>query len=146
MFISQVFHARDQNDFIKKWLHATGFVRIQDHYLWKFGMVIMCYNIWVSLDAGGRVRDSVPAVELMTVAYKDGLGREFVPNPHPYVNLTILPSISGKPHLMRNQNIIMCRSLRRGGFLYKGKLLNPHEKPMQAMAWAIERFTKPGTF
>lgn len=92
------------------------------------------------------MRDSVPAVELMTVAYKDNLGREFVPNPHPYVNFTILPSISGKPHLMRNQNIIMCRSLRRGGFTYKGKLLNPHEKPMQAMAWAIERFTKPGNF
>lgn len=37
------------------------------------------------LDAGGRVKDSVPAVELMTIGYKDVLGREFIPNPHPYV-------------------------------------------------------------
>ena len=45
---------------------------------------------------------------------------------------------------MRSQSVLMCRSLRRGGFLYKGKTLNPFEKPIQSAAWSIQRFTKPG--
>ena len=47
---------------------------------------------------------------------------------------------------MRTQNVLMCKSNRRGGFVYKGKTLNPHEKPVQSAAWAIERFTRTGNF
>ena len=48
--------------------------------------------------------------------------------------------------LQQRHNILPVKSLRRGGYRFQGRVLNPNEKPIQLSGWAIQTFTKPGSF
>lgn len=37
-FAFVIYHARNQDSFVKRWLAETGFEGIHDVYLWKFGI------------------------------------------------------------------------------------------------------------
>lgn len=36
------------------------------------------------------------------------------------------------------------RSIRRGGYRFQDRVVNPNEKPIQACGWAVQAFTRPG--
>ena len=137
-----VYHARSQDWFIKKWLSATGFDRVHDCYLWKFGILLICL---IFSSRCGRsysrqcARNRVPYDRVQSGA----LARIYAKSA-PVPCLSRSSFSRGHNHIMRSQSVLMCRSLRRGGFIYKGKTLNPFEKPLQSAAWIIQRFSKPG--
>jgi DNA modification methylase len=55
----------------------------------------------------------------------------------------LISSSRGDKHVQRNQSLIACPSLRRGGFRVAGadEPLNPFEKPLESAAWAIQSFS-----
>ena len=57
-----------------------------------------------------------------------------------------LLSCRGQKYIQQHQNVLPIRSMRRGGFRFEEKILNPNEKSLQCCGWAVQAFTKPGMF
>ena len=60
--------------------------------------------------------------------------------------LYVLISFRGPKSLLQRQNILPVKSIRRGGYRFQDRILNPNEKPIQLSGWAIQAFTRPGSF
>ena len=60
--------------------------------------------------------------------------------------LIFLLSCRGQKYIQQHQNVLPIRSMRRGGFRFEDKILNPNEKSLQCCGWAVQAFTKPGMF
>ena len=59
---------------------------------------------------------------------------------------TVSLSCRGQKFIQQHQNVLPIRSMRRGGFRFEEKILNPNEESLQSCGWAVQAFTKPGMF
>lgn len=124
-------------------MEANGFKEIYDFIMYKYGLLLNLGLFYFFVDAGGK-GNVVPAFENLTVARRDTRSRPAIFNLELYVYSPWIIFLRGLKHVQQRQNVIHVKSLRRGGYRFHGRVLNPNEKPIQASAWAIQSFTKPG--